>query len=369
MLKNTAPFADLTLFEHPRLLVFNPRGRDAPQAFPDAAGDPHSSSAGPHAPVNFHAYAACLRGEFLTDLRAVLRRNTPTPAPVLLLLRRDLAGGLNCLRALRSAGHPVAVSFKETGAFQVAAQLAKPGALRLFREIVSEAPGCLAPTPWLADFFRDAGARGVVEFLPTPYPVDDPRWDFSARETDAPSGTLVGTREFATLSRQHLAAVLSASRLGAETGEPVTVINSEGRHGARRLEALGFSLSPGANNLRHYVNGPLPYADYLRLIARHQLVFQLDRSAVPGQVAGDALLCRVPCVGGDGAVEILASPDLAGHNKTAAELAGLAAMLLRDVAARQRAIADAQARAAALLSFSAVAPRLADFFRKIAATI
>jgi len=37
--------------------------------------------------------------------------------------------------------------------------------------------------------------------------------------------------------------------------------------------------------------------DYLRAIAHHKIVLQLDRSHVPGQVAGDALLCLIPCVG------------------------------------------------------------------------
>src|SRR5438876_10792614 len=46
------------------------------------------------------------------------------------------------------------------------------------------------------------------------------------------------------------------------------------------------------------------YPEYLRDVSRHKIVLQLDRSHVPGQLAGDALLCRIPCVGGDGAIEI-----------------------------------------------------------------
>ena len=42
------------------------------------------------------------------------------------------------------------------------------------------------------------------------------------------------------------------------------------------------------------------YVDYLRVMAAHKIVFQLDTSFVPGQVAGDALICRLPCVGGNG---------------------------------------------------------------------
>lgn len=46
-------------------------------------------------------------------------------------------------------------------------------------------------------------------------------------------------------------------------------------------------------------------------MARHKIVLQLDRSHVPGQVAGDALLCRIPCVGGDGAIERITFQKLA----------------------------------------------------------
>ena len=278
------------LAEPPRLIVLSPRGRDAAQEFPDGAGDPLSSSAtAPHPPVNFHAYAACLRGSFENDLNAVLRGADPA-RPILLLLRRDLSASLEALRKLRAARRVVAISFKETGNSQVSAQLARPGALGALQRLVAEAPACLAPTPWLADFFRLAGARGPVEFIPTPYPVEDARWDFSPRETDAPPrGIFVGTREFDTPARQHLAALLAAVKLGMEHHEPVTVFNTDGRRGARRLQELGFSDDPAEGNARRYHNERLPYVEYLRLVARHRLVFQLDRSAVPGQVAGDAL--------------------------------------------------------------------------------
>ena len=358
-----------------RLIVLNPRGRDAAQEFPDGAGDPLVPAVrAAHPPVNFHAYAACTRGSFAIDLAAVLRGTDPA-RPVLLLLRRDLSAGLTVLRKLIAAGRAVAVSFKETGSAQVAAQLARSGALALFRQIVAEAPGCLAPTPWLADFFRLAGARSDVEFLPTPYPVDDPRWDFSAAvdsTTAGPTrGIFVGTREFETPSRQHLAAVLAAVRLSERSGEPVTVFNTDGRSGARRLRELGFHPAADGDNepapRLAFHTARLPYVEYLRLVARHRLVFQLDRSAVPGQVAGDALLARVPCVGGDGAVETLAAPALAGPDKTPAELVEIAATLLRDPAAREHAVQAAQTRARDVLSFSALAPRLAGFFARLAA--
>ena len=160
--------------------------------------------------------------------------------------------------------------------------------------------------------------------------------------------------------------MLAARTLHARTGEPVTVLNPEGRQGARTLAALGFS--PKENAPLRIVRGPLPYTDYLRLMARHKLVFQLDRSGVPGQVAGDALLCRVPCVGGDGAIEQTVFPTLAGHDKEPALLVELAAGLLDDRERYDQTWRDAQARALETVSFRAMAAELAAYYWTLRAT-
>ena len=98
-------------------------------------------------------------------------------------------------------------------------------------------------------------------------------------------------------SRNHLAALIVARRLSENTGENVTVFDYEGRKGARLLSEIGF----GTGKLR-VLNKMLAYPDYLREMARHKIVLQLDTSFVPGQIAGDALLCRIPCAGGNGAI-------------------------------------------------------------------
>ncbi len=104
------------------------------------------------------------------------------------------------------------------------------------------------------------------------------------------------------------------------------------------------------------------YVDYLRVVAAHKIVFQLDTSFVPGQVAGDALLCRLPCVGGNGAIERLAFPELCGDGRSLGALLEIAESLLRDGARYEAAIAASQKAGAERLSFAAAAQRLADFF-------
>src|SRR5207237_10318891 len=71
------------------------------------------------------------------------------------------------------------------------------------------------------------------------------------------------------------------------------------------------------------------YRAYLGEVARHKIIFQLDRSRVPGQVAGDALLARSVCVGGDGAVERIAFPATCGAQRSDPELIEIAGRLTK----------------------------------------
>jgi hypothetical protein len=43
---------------------------------------------------------------------------------------------------------------------------------------------------------------------------------------------------------------------------------------------------------------------------------QLDQSRVPGQVAGDALLCGIPTIGGNGAIEREIVPELVSDGQS-----------------------------------------------------
>ena len=89
-----------------------------------------------------------------------------------------------------------------------------------------------------------------------------------------------------------------------------------------------------------------------------------DVFRTPGQVAGDALLCRIPCVGGNGTVERLAFPDLCGHGRTPERLFDLATRLLEHpydcVAIVEKAVEFAKAT----LSYSAVSRQLENFYRR-----
>jgi len=332
-----------------QLAVLNPGGNDREQSFPDCAGAPDDAT--PHPPVNYHAYAACTGGTFYREAARI----PPGPCAVLLVLRRDLKHCLKTLRQLKEEGRQVAVSLKESGLHQIAQLFGDAENLGLFREICALADGCLASTPDLTGTYSAAGGRHV-RFIPTPYPVESAKWNFALPLADR-GGIFIGTREWDVPSRNHAAALLLAASLGA----PVTVINEDGRAGRKRIDAIGIAKP-------QVIEGRLPYPDYLRLIARHRIVLQLDRSAVPGQVAGDALLCGLPCVGGDGAIERIAFPDSCGLARGAEELREIAAALLNDEGVYAAATARSHQIAIERLSFPAISKELADYLSSLGAS-
>src|SRR5256886_15045313 len=276
-----------------RLTVLNPGGRDPEQHLPDTPGP----GQGEHPPINFHAFAACTRGAFHYDTRRAIAEGTP----VLLLLRGEFRASERALGELKKHQRTVVVSLKETGLHQIAQQLCDRAKLSRFMKILAQADGCIATTPEAAEIYQSARWRlRRVAFIPTPYPVEDQRWNFRLPPEEQ-SGIFVGTREWDVPSRNHFAALLVARQLCGATGEPVTVVNLDGYKARRLLSELRFP-----EGKLHVIEKWKSYPNYLRDVARHKLVLQLDRSHVPGQVAGDALLCRIPCVGGDGAIERIA---------------------------------------------------------------
>jgi hypothetical protein len=339
--------------ENFRLTVLNPRGHDPEQEFRDLPAPGESE----HPPINFHAFAACTRGAFHNNPRRAIAENTP----VLLLLRGDFLASERALADLKKHGRTAVVSLKETGLHQIAQQLCNRTRLARFMKIVAQADGCIATTPEAAEIYQSVRwSLRRVTFIPTPYPIEDQRWNFCL-PPDEQSGIFVGTREWDVPSRNHFAALLVARQLCDATGEPVTVVNLDG-YKARRVLA---EVRIPEKKLR-VIERWKSYPDYLRDVARHKIVLQLDRSHVPGQVAGDALLCRIPCVGGDGAIERIAFPKTCGEGRTITEIASMALDLLKNADLRGAIVAESQERAAERLSFQAIRSQLAKFFAEFA---
>jgi hypothetical protein len=255
---------------------------------------------------------------------------------------------------LKKSKRKTVVALKETGAHQVAQQLSDPTRFARFVRMVRTANGCVASTPEVADFFRLFRDNGI-EYLPTPYPIEDENWNWAMENR---SGIFVGTREFAVPTRNHLPALLAVKKLSDATQEPVTVFNFDRRRGTKLISEIGF------RKIRVHEKR-MGYRAYLGEVARHKIIFQLDRSRVPGQVAGDALLCRSVCVGGDGAIERIAFPETCGEKRGDAELIEIAQRLLTNENERRAVAERATKIAKEKLSFRAGREILARFFAEM----
>jgi hypothetical protein len=351
-----------------RLAVIDPRGAssDHPREYPDFAGAP-TAERERHKPAELCAFAACTRGTFHGC--GIRRRGWSLGADTVavLVMLADMPRCLRLIRRLRSPGKTVAVTFAEAGLMQTAELLDHPAALEAFFGICELADGAIAASPEGVPLFR-AGRARHVEFIPTPAPVDDPRWDFSI-PPEQRGGILAGTVEFGRYTspmnsypRNHLAALLSLSEVAQSTGEPVTTVINGSRYERRMAELAMSRFPPG---LLRLIDGPLPALRFVRLMARHKLVFQFDQSAAVGQIAAEALMCRIPCVGGYGTTERLAFPDLCGHGRTTEQLTELASHLIEDPEDADVAVKKALALATERLSYSAVRTQLTEFYAKI----
>lgn len=343
------------------LAVLNPGGRDAPVDY--AAGPGRPSDPG-HPPVNYHAYAAATGGAFFHRTDRLLAQRDRFQA-VIVLIRSRVGVSLDAVRRLKAAGLPVLASWKEAGPYQIADQLRSTRALEDYQDLLTLADGILSPTAVLPPrwgWLTAAEFERKTRFIPTPYPVEHAEWDFSV-PIDRRQGIMLGTRQFFVPTRNHLQALSRSAVLSEELNTTVTVINGDKRAGRRLLRQLESSFPESRLRL---VDRPLGYADYLRLMASHRLVYQLDRGYVPGQVAGDAALCRTLCAGGNSALEEVIFPDLADDGSGSLEAVDeRIRRLMADEATYAETVADAVTKAADSASYGVVARQLADFLRDL----
>jgi hypothetical protein len=330
-----------------RIDLINPNGRDAPD---DYTGGVPSPGAPGHAPVSYWGWPAATGGRFHQRLETV----TPQADAVIVLLRWRGRENLRAVRQLKARGLRVFVSWKEAGSAQIAGQLGWFWRRSALRATLAAADGALATTEPGLRHYRDYGAA-AVHFLPTPYPFDVPGWDFALPLAQR-AGIVVGTRQFDVPARRHAEALQLAGAVARQAGCPLSVFNFDGSAGRKRIaEAVGEVPTLRVLEQR------LPYPQYLGELARHRLVLQRDAGWVPGQVAGDALLCGIVNVGGNGAVQRMAFPDYAEPEANEAQLAEAVVRLLTDEAAYKAAAEAGRERARqAGLSFAGARQKLAE---------
>ncbi len=333
-----------------KLTVYNPKGRDLSQSFSDGI---ESITDSMHPPVNYHAYAACTNGEFVRTVEEAIALNNP----VLLLLNRHIKRCLSKLILLKQHNIRVAVSMKEAGVQQFSERFIRPWKLEVLKEIFLKADGVISPTQAMLPVFR-ALTNKPVQFIPTPYPIHSHKWCFS-RNKDLREGIFIGTRELKILSRNHLASLIIIASFAKKNNCRIGIINESGYKLRQFLRILNVKDS------HIEIKSRLNYKDYLNFISSYRVCFQLDESNVPGQVAGDCLLCRMPCVGGNGTVEQLVFPDYSGKFYGRDELLEKLKLIITDNELYAKAVGKSLILAEEELSFPVIAQKLKTFFENL----
>jgi hypothetical protein len=154
------------------LSVFCPTGSDRFQDFSKSPGLVDDSV---HAPINYHAYAACMRGRFHKTLETISTMKS--------FYFSSMAGMREPTfkyQAAQSLRHSRPDGFQEDGLQQILPQISRPRTLTLLNELFTYSDGCISSTEELVPIYRSL-SRSPVEFIPTPYPINDMKWDFSIR--------------------------------------------------------------------------------------------------------------------------------------------------------------------------------------------
>lgn len=282
--------------------VLNAQGKDIFQRFETKQDVAEPAN---HPPINFHAYPAATKGCFAQHTEQILNKD----GIVIVLVRRRIGRALKAIKKLRSAGFTVWITFKETGAHQIASAMTSTGNRATLEKCIELADAIVIPSPAARQFFRSIDTKNTLLIdLPTPYPIDHAAWSNKLPGKELGEGIMIGTREFKVPSRNHASAIRIAARVAAENQCRLTIINPKAK---KFHEQIAEAVGDLPKKQLHVIDTTLPYREYLKLITSHRVVFQLDTSGVPGQVAGDCLLANTLCVGGNGEVESIAFADYA----------------------------------------------------------
>lgn len=334
------------------IVVLNIDGRDSNISYKNGIGLPEM---GTHAPVNYHAYAACSNGTFLNSLNEVQPGDD-----VIFLLRSDLKTSLKKLDNLKKKfpESKVLLLFKETSPYQILKSLKNHKNIDTLNGLGKLSDGFISPTPFMIDFLKNFTNK-TVAFIPTPYPFHDKNWTvnkpFSERKN-----ILLGTKEFDVQWRMHLITLTAIRKWVQKHNIQLSIINKDGRKTEKLLFSIGFNTTDFV-----LIDGIIPYADYLQLLGSHRLVFNFDMGFVPGQISGDSLLTSTPVLGGNSAIQNLVYPEWVTHNLEYQKMLDVAEKIYFNESFFNQTNHEAQTKAEQFLTFEKVKSQLFDLFQKL----
>lgn len=330
-----------------KLCVLQPSIRQK-QEFPGYASSP---SIGTLPPLGFAGFAACTGG-------GIYRKSSEIPPEerrVLLVIGRDLKAARQATIDLRRSGKTIVATLENGGRFAIRSWLNSPADLSLFREICSRAHAGLAVSHDSEPILR-AGGLLHVEVIPAPLPLQETEWNFSIPDEER-RGIFLGSWDWKNPVKRHLEALIALREVAGYMYEPVTVFNLDGWRGRRWLRQIEYPAG-----LLRVIERRLPYAEYLRKVALHKMVFSLDASGGEGRIGADSLLCRIPCVGGTGEINSIAFPDFCDHALPVPDITQKASLLLDHGHDRERAVEQALDYGRQKFDFAAASNALEQLF-------
>lgn len=331
-----------------KLFVLQPGSSDPEQQFPEYCANPTPSYP---LPVGYRGFAACTGGAFV-------RKASSIPASekrVLLLLGANLKAALQSIIDLRREGKTVVLALARPSSFEVGQMIRTRREIELFHAICARAHAAIISDRELEPLFRSAGLM-YVECIHAPIPVEDSGWDFAVRP-ETRSGIFLATHNWKKPERRHFLALAGLREIAAQMFEPVTVFNLDGWFGRQRLRQLHFQ-----HGLLQVVEKRVLHSEYLKIMARHKLVFHLATDSSSDRIATDAFLAGLPCVGPGGPVMRVLFPEVLGGGCESADLYATLSRLLDHSNEREHMVEKARDLAVQMFSPSHCEQTLEQLF-------
>ncbi len=192
------------------------------------------------------------------------------------------------VKKLKKMGKIVCVGYHESfDDFMLKASDQNDSFLDDLSQLMNEADAYWNVIPSASNVFMSLFRKPVLNVIHGA-PIEE--WDHGlSKPVEEREGILIATRTMDQRIRRNTLVGLTVADLAAYMADTHVTYVAEGSvpELAQKLDKVRI------------IDGPLPYVDWLKLIAKHKLVFHYDTSHTLGQVVMDAALVGVPCIGGN----------------------------------------------------------------------
>lgn len=241
--------------------------------------------------ISWHSLAAAYESEFFVYKKqgweGCLKYDN-----ILVLIREDLEHIEPLIKKLKLMKKKVGIGWHESG-FQLANTFQDLNFTIKFKEICNMADYYWNINHSLEDFFNCILDVPVFTSFQA-YPYDWAK-QFIVSKDDR-KGIILGTRTLSQFTNRYtMFAIGMANKIAKEKNTFVTYLNCDN---IKNELLQDFFNKMGFDNVK-IQKGPLEYHEWLKLIAKHEILFHCDNNQTAGQVVLDAGMVDVASVGGN----------------------------------------------------------------------